>query len=296
MRGLASLCAVLPCRPLSRCDSPAWARCPGRLSQQGQLAFPQVTRSPSSRAAPRPHPLRWQREHPNLPRGLAAPADAAPPRRAPDRGAAGTHLSVTGASLLPDCSGSCCESLPPRPFLLFMVTLPLVGRLATAVAPFGWWLMKKQARLGLISTSPHFGVCVSLLPWSSRGPVPAGRTRRAGERRGGACVPERCFTSSQSLPLTCKVVLIRSRLAAAAAAPDSQQATAPGGGTTLSHAAQPPEWCPPVRSAAAQDGVVVAIVDGVGVCVVARGSSRHAAGGENRRVRPARNGGRTRRR
>lgn len=161
-----------------------------------------------------------------------------------------------------------------------------------------FWVVadEKAGATGLISTSPHFGVCVSLLPWSSRGPVPAGRTRRAGERRGGACVPERCFTSSQSLPLTCKVVLIRSRLAAAAAAPDSQQATAPGGGTTLSHAAQPPEWCPPVRSAAAQDGVVVAIVDGVGVCVVARGSSRHAAGGENRRVRPARNGGRTRRR
>ena len=183
MRGLASLCVVLPCRPLSRCDSPAWARCPGRLSQQGQLAFPQVTRSPSSRAAPRPHPLRWQREHPNLPRGLAAPADAAPPRRAPDRGAAGTHLSVTGASLLPDCSGSCCESLPPRPFLLFMVTLPLVGRLATAVAPFGWWLMKKQARLGLISTSPHFGVCVSL---SCLGAAEV-RSRRAGhgERERG---------------------------------------------------------------------------------------------------------------
>ena len=56
--------------------------------------------------------------------------------------------------------------------------------------------MKKQARLGLISTSPHFGVCVSLFLGAAEV-----RSRRAGhgERErggGGACVPERCFTSS----------------------------------------------------------------------------------------------------
>ena len=137
----------------------------------------------ASRAAPRPHPLRWQREHPNLPRGLAAPADAAPPRRAPDRGAAGTHLSVTGASLLPDCSGSCCESLcPPRSFLLFMVTLPLIVRGRVVVAPF-WWADEKAGTTGAdIHESAFWCVCFSL-PWSSRGPVPAGRARRAGERR-----------------------------------------------------------------------------------------------------------------